>query len=567
VADIQQAPRVVRGWRPHAVLVALASALLLHLAWFGFLVRQGGDLAAQDAWTWFAHVHPSSAYDLAWYGGLHPAAYSLVSPYIMGVLGVRLAMVVAGTLSAGLIALILGDVGSLGNPIWAGFYAALALTGDAVSGRVTFGIGVLFGLAALTVLVVGRRRTNGARPEWWRLVTTGLFAGLATATSPVAGLFLGLVAVTLWLNGQRRASLAVGATPVVVLLAALLLFPSGGVEPMSWSSLALAMIAGVSCWVLLPRAWHVARIGGCVYAATVLTTWCVPSPIGSNVSRLGLLFGGILLVASASGEWWTSPASRRLGRPVARLVLLAAILTTSTWQVTIAGLDLVGSGSASQLDASVPEVLAQLHRRGADLGRVEVVPTKSHVEAAELAPHVELARGWNRQADVSRNPIFYRTGPLESAQYHRWLRRWGVRFVVLPHTTLDYAGRAEGELVRSGPRYLRRVWSDRSWSLYAVTDPRPVVSPPGRLRSWNSADVIVQMSEAGSATVRIAWSPWLSLVDDGGRQLSRAELDGACLTPARAAPSESVRWVTLDVRRPGLYRIGAPYSLARGTRC
>jgi hypothetical protein len=541
--------------------------LVLHMVWLGFLARPGGDLAAQDEWTWFALIHPSSAYDFAWYGGVHPAAYSLISPYIMAALGVRLTMLVAGTLSAGLVALILGNVVSLENPTWVAVYSAVALTGDAVSGRVTFGLGLLLGLAAVTVLLVRHGNSDDKPAAWWRVATAGLFAGLTTASSPVAGLFLGLVAVTLWLNGQRRASLALGTAPLVVVLGAAKLFPSSGIEPMSASHVVLPLVVAVSCSALVPRGWRLARIGAWVYACVVVAVWLVPSPIGTNVSRLGLLFGGVVLVAGASGTWWTSPLSERLGRPVARLVLTVAILTTSIWQVTIAGSDLIGSASASSLDTAVPALVTQLHRRGAALGRVEVVPTKSHIEAFELSPHVVLARGWNRQDDVSRNPVFYREGPIPPARYHRWLRRWGVRFVVLPHAALDYAGQGEGELVRAAPPFLHQVWSDRSWTLYAVTDPLPIVSSPGTLQGWNSAGVRVQMPRAGSVTVRVAWSPWLSIVDGGGRRAPDASLGGSCLRPTPATSAGSVRWVILDAHRPGLYRIGAPYSLRWGTRC
>jgi hypothetical protein len=136
------------------VVVVTAGALALHLLWFTFLAGTGGDLAAQDAWTAFALAHPASAYDFAWYGGLHPASYSLVSPYVMSVLGVRATMVLVGTLSTTLVALLLGRLSSVANPIWPAVYAALALTGNAVSGRVTFGLGLLLALAALALVFV-----------------------------------------------------------------------------------------------------------------------------------------------------------------------------------------------------------------------------------------------------------------------------------------------------------------------------------------------------------------------------------------------------------------------------
>ena len=140
------ATRVLQ-WSP--VLVATVLAGVLHLLWWRLLATPGGDIAAQDAWAAFARAHPGSAYDLAWYGGMHPVSYSAISPYLMAVLGVRPTMVVVGTLSAGLLALLLERSPHVRHPMLPAVFGALALTGNAVSGRVTFGLGLLFGLAAL----------------------------------------------------------------------------------------------------------------------------------------------------------------------------------------------------------------------------------------------------------------------------------------------------------------------------------------------------------------------------------------------------------------------------------
>ena len=61
-------------------------------------------------------------------------------------------MVVAGTLAAGLLALLLERSRHVRRPMLPAVVGALALTGNAVSGRVTFGLGLLFGLAALVAV-------------------------------------------------------------------------------------------------------------------------------------------------------------------------------------------------------------------------------------------------------------------------------------------------------------------------------------------------------------------------------------------------------------------------------
>src|SRR5262245_15914770 len=172
-----------RTIRPRHVLIITGCALVLHLLWLKFLAGSGGDLAAQDAWTGFALAHPTSAYDFAWYGGMHPASYSLISPYVMGVLGVRVTMLLAGIVSGALVTLLLGRLPAVKSPVWASAYATLALTGNAVSGRATFGLGLAFGLGALAVVFAWPRHEQGRLEVWLRGAFTCLLAGLATAAS------------------------------------------------------------------------------------------------------------------------------------------------------------------------------------------------------------------------------------------------------------------------------------------------------------------------------------------------------------------------------------------------
>ena len=564
-----------RPWQPRAwgrttraVLAATGCALALHLLWLAFLGGGGGDLAAQDAWAGFALAHPASAYDFAWYGGMHPASYSIITPYLMNVLGVRATMLLVGTLSAALLALILTRIGAVAHPTRVAVYGAVALTGNAVSGRATFGVGVLFGLAAVAVVFAWPRAAVGRAEAWTRGALAALLAGLATAASPVAGLFLGLVAAALWLRGRRRAALAVGAAPVLVVGGTALLFPFLGVQPISWQSVTVPLVLAAAGVVLLPRRWRLLRVGCAVYVVAILLAWVVPSPIGNNVVRMGLLFGGVALVAAASGAWWTSTVSRRLGRPVAATLLTVAIATATVWQVVIAGMDVHHSAAAADIEVDVQPLVAQLHARGADEGRVEVVPTESHREAAVLAPHVNLARGWNRQADVARNRLFYAEAhSLSAHRYQRWLHLWAVRFVVLPSAPLDYAGVQEARLVRAGVPFLRRVWEDSAWTLYEVVDPEPLVAAPATLAGSDADGLTVHMPVAGSTVLRVAWSPWLSIVDEEGRRLDDAALGGSCLDQEPATRAHPVPWVVLRVTEPGTYHVGAPYALPRGTPC
>src|SRR4051794_15299400 len=473
------AGRAIR-WRP--VLVATALAAVLHLLWWRLWATPGGDIAAQDAWAAFAKAHPGSAYDLAWYGGMHPVSYSALSPYLMAFLGVRPTMVVAGTLSAALLALLVERNGHVRSPLLPAVVGAVALTGNAVSGRVTFGLGLLFGLATLLAVFAWPARGEDpagppVRPRL-RAVIVVLMAALATAASAVAGLFLGLVAAALWLTGRRGLACLVGLPPVAVVAVSAWLFPLSGVQPMAWYSAVLPSAAAVSLLLLMPRDWRLLRMLALVYLVAVQLCWLVPSPVGTNISRLGLIFGGVALAAAIpAADWRRSPAAVRWGFPGATGLLVAALVTSVSWQVGVAGGDAISTDPPESLSVDLGPLVTQLHQRDASLGRVEVVPTASHREATALAAYVNLARGWNRQADAARNRLFYRDRPLSAEAYERWLRRWAVHYVVLTKAAPDAAAVQEADLVADGLPYLDRVWSDEDWVLYQVRNPTPLVSP------------------------------------------------------------------------------------------
>ena len=345
--DARAGPTAVLTTRlaAHPVLAALLLAAVLHLLWWWLLANSGGDIAAQDAWAEFARDHPGSAYNLAWYGGMHPVSYSILSPYLMALAGVRTTMMFAGPLSAALLALVLVRSQAVERPLWPALYGAVALTGNAVSGRVTFGLGTLFALGAVAVVFAWpqRWRTAAPRHRLPRGVLAGLLATLATASSPVAGLFLGIAAAALWLGRRRAAALAVGVPPVLVVAFSAVFFPFSGLQPMGLASMVLPgrrWARPSCCWS--PRSWLSVRLGAAVYVVVVLVTWIVPSPIGTNVTRLGAA-----LRRGAPGGRRVRPgrATRRppLGvapgpsPPCSR----SAIAISSAWQVATAARDAI----------------------------------------------------------------------------------------------------------------------------------------------------------------------------------------------------------------------------------
>jgi hypothetical protein len=514
-----------RRWLLHPVVAATSIAGILHVLWAIFLAQGGGDLAAQSAWAEFALRHPGSAYDFAWYGGMHPASYSVISPYLMAVLGVRTTGVLAGTLSAGLFALILTR-SAIRRPMPPALWGAFSLSCNAVSGRVTFALGVFFGLAAIAVVFAARG------PRGPRAVAVIALGTLATLASPVAGLFLEVAAAALFLTRRHRPAFAVAAGPPFVVGLSALLFPFKGVQPFPWFLVVAPVASAVALAVYAPKSWRNVRVGAVVYAIGTILTWLIPSQVGSNVDRLALLFGGAVMLAAA------------MERKIA--ILYLAFAATVISQVIRPVFDVVNTGSP---DGHTAGVLAQLRNLGADRGRVEVVPERTHLESSEFASVVNLARGWNRQADVDRNPLFY-DGSLTPETYHAWLRKWAVRYVVLSDSTPDWQAMEEAEIVAGGQPWLKQVWHDGNWRLYELADPEPLADPPASVARADDGELDINVPVSGWVLVRVPWSPWLG-VRDGAP---------GCLAQAGD-------WTRLYAPQPGRYRLGGSYQLPRGTPC
>lgn len=518
-------------------LAATGCALPLYAVWAAVLATGGGDLAAQTAWADFAARHPGSAYQLAWHGGLHTAAYSLVSPYAMAVFGVVPVTVAAGLTATWLAGLLCVRSG-VRAPERPALAAALALWCQVASGRTTFVLGVAFALAALPGALP---RAAGARGG--RLAATALCSALSAMASPVAGLFLALTGTALLPAPRRRLAeaAALAVPPCAVLALTARLFPFLGEQPMAPERIWPPLLMSLAVLAAAPPAWRWVRRAAALYAVAVLLAYAVPSPMGTNVERLAGLAAPALLLAAAA------TATGRVRRALAGAGLALCLL----W---------VGGNTAAHLRDTVPVpawaaetdgVLAELGRLGADRTRVEAVMARSHREAAVLAPYATLARGWNRQADVERGRLFYADGSLTPAAYRAWLDRWAVGLVVLHDGPPDAASEAEHALLTRGPAYLEPVWHDRNWRIFRVRDAVPLVDPPATVRSSDAARITVRVPRPGTVTVRIVDSPWLTA-------------DAGCLEPLRGTRDDG--FVRLTVRRPGDVTIGSAY-LSGGRRC
>ncbi|MFD8621025.1 MFS transporter [Streptomyces sp. NPDC059513] len=558
----------------HPVTIATAAAAVTHVLWFLFFANSGGDIAAQDAWAEFVGRHPGTAYNLAWYGGMHPVSYSVVSPYLMSVLGVRSTMMIVGTVSAALTALILVRVRAVRNPLACSLAGVFAYLCNALSGRVTFGLGMMFAVGAVAAVFCWPHRWRYKR--WAKAAVAAPLAGLATASSPVAGLFLGVVAAALFLHKRRPGAYAIGLAPVAVVALSSLLFPFSGTQPMSLGTVSLPFLFSVLVFVLVPRDWSTVRTAAAVYGFGTVLTYFVDSQIGSNVTRMAMLFAGIVLLAALP---YTRPCSRRW------YALVLAFAGLNFW-IGFKGVDdIVRTTPDASWARSLAPLVNQLQQVGAERGRVEVVPASSHREASALATY-NLARGWNRQADMKRNPLFY-DDTLNAVNYRQWLDRWAVHYVVLPTGRPDGGAQRETELVGKGLSYLREIWGDENWKLYRVLEPTPLADPPATVEKAGANELTIRVESAGRVLIRIPHSRWLALVDEQGRSLERPEeteesklrtqedetaprtFDNihGCLNKVEDEGPYGDEWTELLAPKPGVYRLAAPYQLPPGTPC
>ena len=472
------------------------------------------DLAAQVHRAGSFATDGFTIWDNSWYGGHHVPGYSLVFPALGATIGVRLAGALAAVASAMLFEALLGPRRSRAACWW----FAIGCSADLLIGRLTYALGVTFGLAAVFALARARPR-----------VAAGL-AVLCAATSPVAGLFLALAGVAIAIAQRSRGAAAMAAASAAVVVTLSLVFPEGGTQPFSLTSFLVTLAISAAAIVVVGR-HPVLRWPLLLYVAAVVAAFVVPSPMGNNVTRLGTAFVGPALLVAASG--------RR--RATLALVLCAAVAWQWVDPLTQAARGFEDPSSSADYYRPLIE---RLHDAGARTFRVEVPFTRGHWESVYLARDLVLARGWERQLDRHLNPLFYERR-LDAGAYHRWLRANAVRYVALPDVPLDVAGRPEARLLEHPPRYLEPVWANGDWRLFRVKDALPLASPRARRTSLSDAGVRVEVRRPGRVLVRVHWTPYWRLVRGRG-----------CLSRRHG-------WTLLDAQHAGTYVLTPRFSLGR----
>src|SRR3954447_16374643 len=430
---------------PTVALAALLGALYLALN------PPSADIAAHLYRADLVQRAGLVVWDNSWYAGHPLPGYSLLFPWLGALIGVRVAGALSALVATAVFAKLAADEFEPGAASVASAWFTVAMIAAVVSGRLAFAFGTAVGAAAVLAGTRGR------------VTIAAVLAAATTLSSPVTGLFLILIAAA-WVvaRGLRSApsaawALALGAASTGLVLA--IAFPEGGTEPFAASSFWPALAAtGLALWVTTggPRPL---RVGIALYALLLVAAFVIPTPLGGNAARLGALLAGPL----AAGMLWTR-------RP--RLLAILA-LPLVYWVMYSPVHDWASAAGDPSLSASYyAPLLTELESRqhGEAPARVEIPFTARHWESYRVAPHVFLARGWERQLDRRDNNLFYAKW-LTAAGYHAWLKDQAVRWVALPDAPLDDSARQEALLIRSGLPYLHEVWHSLHWRLYAVRKP------------------------------------------------------------------------------------------------
>lgn len=482
------------GWSSAALvasLALLASLLAMAAGW------RGEDLPAQIYRMDLVRHHGLVLWDNQWFAGHPTLGYSVLAPVLGALIG-PLPLAAASGLAAAVLfdRIVTGTFGSSARvgSIW----FAIGTVSNLVVGRVTFALGLALALGAVLAMQHGRRT---------------LAAGLALLTplaSPLAGLFLAIAAGGVFLGrragrGQAAAVALAASLPILVVAAA---FPDAGSFPYQpWAFGRDLLVCALLYAVARDRAPVVAW-GSLAYAAVVVGSFVVASPVGGNVSRLPQYVAGPLLACLLL------PAHRRW------LLALAVPLLVWQWVPAVDGIAFAPADPSTQRAYYEP-LLTYLRAEGAT-GRIEVPSTERHWEAAYVAPSMALARGWERQTDIGNNPSFY-DGTLTADSYRRWLIANAVEYVALPDTRLDSSSIEEASILRAGQPFLEPVWSDDHWRVWRVAGYRGLVDGPARLIHHTPTSFTLEVTGSGPITMRVHSSPHWAV---DGRGCVAASPDG-----------------------------------------
>ena len=488
-------PRAVAWSRALVAPVAAGvSALVVLLAGW-----QGADWPAQIFRTEMFEADGLTVWNNHWYGGHHSVGYSLLLPPLAALLGTSAVAVGSAVVATSAVQELLGRLrrGSAAVVVGATLFG-IGLAANVAVGRLPFLLGVAVATVSLVCWAEGHLRLATA------------LAALSGLASPVAALFLGIAAggrsMVTWRTpsdvlrvGDVRGQgpLLTGAAMVPVLLVAVI-FPAGGSFPFASGGFVLSVVVLAGVWLSAGRGDREVRAVVAFALVAVVAAMVLPTPLGGNIVRLPMFFALPVLVTLL----W---ARRRRVVPLIAAVLLA-------WAWWPAGDAVLWAADDPTRHASFFAPMIQVVSRDAiEPARVEIPFTRRHWEAAYVAPVLPLARGWERQLDRRVNPVFYEDDGLSALEYHVWLRENAVQYVALPDVELDPSAEAEAALLEQGQPFLRPVWENEDWRVWALTDSESLVEGDAELLDLAADRILIDAAEAGELVVRVRFSPHWSV--------------------------------------------------------
>lgn len=546
-------PRDPTWWQEQALALAPAVLTLLLASSVWLLGWRGVDQAAQLYRVTMFRAHGLMLWDAGWYGGNFPLGYSALFPPVAALLGIQVvAIASAATATLAFDRVIRAHFGSRPLGTW---YFAVSMVLPVIIGQLPFLAGEAAGLLALVALQKGHRRTA---------VVLGILAALF---SPLAAAFLAMVCLAWAARGSTRRGwmIATAAVSLGVIFALGALFPGDGPFPFPWQGLVVTELLCFTALTPFVRTTPAVRVGALMYAAATFFSFIVPNPLGGNAPRLAGAIGvpllACFLTANGPAVARFSPSrftERILGgrrfelSPRLRLLAVAIVVPFAVWQWAPSQ-KIVTSSTASPAvnEAYYQPLIHEIHSLAPGPVRVEIPPTLEHWESAYVAPHISLARGWERQLDIADNPLFYTQGALTVASYEAWLDNEGVSYVALPDAQLDYAAIDEGKLLQSGQvTTLTPVWKTVHWTLWHVVGSPGLVTGGAVLTSLEPDHLVLAVQSPGLVTIKVRYTAFWSVA-----------AGAACVGPAPGG------WTNVDASQAGLVELSASLHRNSATTC
>jgi hypothetical protein len=512
--------------QPVAYEAWILGALFCLYCWL--LGPSTSDLAAATFRSDLFDANGVLIYNAQWYDGHHLPAYSLLSPPLGALVGTRLmaALFTFGTIVV-FERIVVPRYGTAGRV--AAVLMVITAGGSLLIGRVAFAVGLFFLVLAIYYWL----------EERW-IPTCAAAIGSALG-SPLAGLFLAMIAGVwfLFTRGLNRRiwGIAIAVAAVAPSLVLQFAFREGGTFPYGWISYFQLILFCLLFLLAVPweRRYLLVHATIVVYLFAGLYAQLVPSQLGGNVNRLGTIVGAPVLACLL----WDKR----------RLALLIALPYLLWWPIHSVIRDIPDAGGATTESGYYKPLNDALAREMTTPARVEVPPTRNHWEGVFVGKHFELARGWERQLDQKYANLFYGT-VITPENYKAWLDRNAVSYVAVHDGPADFASRSESDfLIEETPSYLKPVWRNENWVLYAVDDPTPLLSGPGRLTETTADSFKIDVERPGRFVMRLHFSPYWSITTGSG-----------CVAPARG------NWTEVRLKEAGPAEVSMSWTPIRAVR-